>query len=96
MQIALSWKVPFDNESQREPKRHKVATAESEDSLVNTAGEPEALGEMCAQTGAIATATHDTDGQLHWTVQSSDGFSTDTKALASTASWTPVPKGAAP
>ena len=63
---------------------------------MNTAGRPEALGEMCEQAGAIATATHDAAGQLQWTVQSSDGFTSDTKALASTTSWTPVPKGTAP
>lgn len=51
---------------------------------------------MCEQTGAIATATHNADGQLQWTVQLSDGFSTETKILASTTSWTPVIKGAAP
>ncbi len=63
---------------------------------MNTAGRPEVLGEVREQAGAIATATLDAAGQLHWTVQSSDGSSSDTKALASTASWTPVPKGAAP
>jgi hypothetical protein len=57
---------------------------------MNAAGKPEALGEMCEQAGAIATATHDTDGRLQWTVQLSDGTTADTKALASTASWTPV------
>ena len=57
---------------------------------INSAGKPEALGEVCEQAGAVATATHDADGRLQWTVQLSDGSSTDTKTLASTTSWTPV------
>lgn len=57
---------------------------------MNAAGKPEALGEMCEQAGAVATATHDSDGRLQWTVQSHDGTSVDTTALASTTSWTPV------
>ena len=57
---------------------------------MNAAGKPEALGEVYEQAGAVATATHDADGRLQWTVQLSDGSSADTKALASTTSWTPV------
>jgi len=57
---------------------------------MNAAGKPEALGEMCEQAGAVATATHDSDGRLQWTVQLSDGSTADTKALASTTRWTPV------
>ena len=57
---------------------------------MNAAGKPEALGEMCEQAGAVATASQDSDGRLQWTVQLSDGSTADTKALASTTSWTPV------
>ncbi|WP_051954991.1 hypothetical protein [Mycolicibacterium llatzerense] len=62
---------------------------------INTAGKPEALGEVYEQAGAIATSTHDPDGLLQWTVQLSDGSTADTKALASTTSWTPVDQGPA-
>lgn len=60
---------------------------------INTAGKPEALGEVYEQAGAIATSTHDPDGLLQWTVQLSDGSTADTKALASTTSWTPAHQG---
>lgn len=60
---------------------------------INTAGKPEALGEVYEQAGAIATSTHDPDGLLQWTVQLSDGSTADTKALASTTSWTLVDQG---
>ena len=63
---------------------------------MNSAGKPEAIGEVWQQAGALATATQDGNGQLHWTVQQSDGSSADTEALASTASWTPADAGTAP
>lgn len=63
---------------------------------MDSAGKPEVLGEVWQQAGALATATQDGNGQLHWNVQQSDGFSADTHALASTASWTPADAGATP
>lgn len=63
---------------------------------MDSAGKPEALGEAWQQAGAIATATRDGNGELHWTVQQSDGFTADTQVLASTTSWSPVEPGAAP
>ncbi|MUL66356.1 hypothetical protein BOO86_17925 [Mycobacterium sp. CBMA 234] len=63
---------------------------------MNSAGKPEALGEVWQQAGAIATATQDSNGQLQWTVQQSDGSSSATQALASTTSWSPAEQGSTP
>ena len=56
-------------------------------------GTPAVLGEVYQQSGAVAMATHDTDGSLRWTVLSCNGSSVHTPILAHTDCWRRVHEG---